>query len=85
MELTLIEKSLPTFKIKADSFRECYDIISWLGGYTGFEQFNGKASDSEYETHIRKNDMRMYPYDRQKETNTIELKRLEDMFITIKL
>lgn len=73
------------YEIECDSFRELYDIISWLGGW-GFPQYNGNnVTERRYEFHIRDNDRRLFRYDRQRETNTIELQRLEDMLIIIEL
>ena len=92
MKLQLIENSNSlvgetlSFEVDCDSFRELYDVISWIGGCTKFYQHNDKSTTNyEYETYIRNNDRRKYPFDKQKETNSIEIQVMEDSYILIKL
>lgn len=85
MKLLVIDGAKKNFEIAVDKFRELYDIISWLGGYAGFKQFNGYANEYEYETFIRNKDDRLYKYDKQKETNTIEFNILDDRKVVIEL
>ena len=92
MKLQLIENSNSltseklSFEVHCASFRELYDVISWLGGCTKFYQHNDKSTTNyEYETYIRNNDRRKYPFDKQKETNSIEIQVMEDSYILIEL
>ena len=82
----LLKSPKVAFEIHCANFRQLYDVISWIGGCTKFYQHNDKSTtEGEYETYIRNNDRRKYPFDKQKETNTIEIQMLEDSFINIKL
>lgn len=92
MKLQLFENSNSlvgetlSFEVNCDSFRELYDVISWIEGRTEFYQHNdASATNYEYETYIRTKDRRKYPFDKQKETNSIEIQVMEDSYILIKL
>lgn len=92
MKLQLFENSNSlvgetlSFEIHCDSFRELYDVISWIEGRTGFYQHNETSTTNyEYETYIRNKDRRKYPFDKQKETNSIEIQVMEDSYILIEL
>lgn len=85
MLLEIYEQGVKDFEVDCDLFRELYDTLSWIGGYAGFHQYNGKESETNYEFYIRDKDYRMFKYDAQRESGTIEIFLLDDCLAVITL